>query len=1004
MVEPVAPSSPRLVEAKTVMPAVSERLLPRERLNATFAAMLQEHRVLGVWATAGAGKTTAVRQAASALGWPVAWLTLDPSDAAPGRLLAYLTAAISRVMTISHATGQPAATQINHFEAAALLAQALPQRRAVVVFDELERIADAPAALNVISGFLRYLHAEIRVVLIGRREVELDAMARLGFGAVGRLGEQQLAFNEKEAAEALRLHGLHAGDPQRVVEATGGWVTGVLFEAWKSREHVGGSGGEADPLAGYLAAEILDGLAAEEREFLIRTAVFDHVTSARAEAVGEARASQILQRLRAQHLPVTWLDDGSVLRCHPRFREYLRSLLDQRDPALTAQIRHDYGLTLAHEGRPEEALEELLASGYVASALEPAEHALPAAIGRLDLDLAQSWLDRFDAAGLNHAPFLLRAQLSVSIAREKFQQAVANADALCASNALDGTDPSGLEHRVLAAWAYWHVGRLDDMRDMLAGAPPGHGSEVIRYLSSLVEPDAPESIPQLAGGPLDALTLRISFARGRLADIRHAPVARWTPAASERASALRALGDLDETRRMLSEGPGALANLRFEGMVTAELMIDLGNEAEARDALMHARRRILDSGSYVLDAISRILAAKLELRLRRDARTALVILGGIESTGPARAYGYLAEQIDLWTGWALLLLDRDAEAVARLRAATESMQRADRILELPTAAVYRSEAEARLGDEAAATEAAGLALDAAARQGSRHLLFQTLADAPSVAARQLDSEDDPDGVWHDIGRVLEARSGLRVALPAPKLRLRDLGPPALIVDGHERRARITKTYALLAYLLEVDGRASRPELLDALFGGRDDDSSRAYLRQAAGILRSLLPDGVVLLREADLFLLQGVSAVETDSMRLRARLNSAAALLGEDRVAATTEVLEEYRGAVYLPGVECAWVDARREEINALLLSARIDTALAAFAANRFAVAGALLDEVVRTDPLRERAWRLLMRVSAAQGLDDRVIDAYRRCEAALDTVGLEPSPSTRLLVTGLRR
>jgi DNA-binding SARP family transcriptional activator len=97
-------------------------------------------------------------------------------------------------------------------------------------------------------------------------------------------------------------------------------------------------------------------------------------------------------------------------------------------------------------------------------------------------------------------------------------------------------------------------------------------------------------------------------------------------------------------------------------------------------------------------------------------------------------------------------------------------------------------------------------------------------------------------------------------------------------------------------------------------------------------------------------------------------------------------------------------VDSRREEINALLLSARIDTALAAFAVNRFAVAGALLDEVVRLDPLRERAWRLLMRVSAAQGLDDRVIDAYRRCEAALDTVGLEPSPSTRLLVTGLRR
>ena len=58
----------------------------------------------------------------------------------------------------------------------------------------------------------------------------------------------------------------------------------------------------------------------------------------------------------------------------------------------------------------------------------------------------------------------------------------------------------------------------------------------------------------------------------------------------------------------------------------------------------------------------------------------------------------------------------------------------------------------------------------------------------------------------------------------------------------------------------------------------------------------------------------------------------------------------------------------------------------------------------VRIDPLREQAWRLLMRVRAAQGLEDRVIDAYRSCEAALETVGLAPSVSTRLLVDGLRR
>ena len=49
-------------------------------------------------------------------------------------------------------------------------------------------------------------------------------------------------------------------DPSHAVEVTGGWVAGVLFEAWRSTEHVAGAGGEADALHGYLSSQILDQL------------------------------------------------------------------------------------------------------------------------------------------------------------------------------------------------------------------------------------------------------------------------------------------------------------------------------------------------------------------------------------------------------------------------------------------------------------------------------------------------------------------------------------------------------------------------------------------------------------------------------------------------------------------------------------------------------------------------------------------------------------------------
>jgi DNA-binding SARP family transcriptional activator len=993
-----------LVEAKTVVPGVTDRLVERRRLDEMISVLLEEHRVLGVWASAGAGKTTAVRQGVLSTGWPVAWLTLDSSDAAPGRFLEYLREALRRSLPMQGGDELLLGIQITHFEAAALLAQALPAVRTVVVIDEIERIADSAAALEVLCGFLRYLHPENRVILIGRREVEFAATARLGFDAVGRVGEAQLAFDAQEASSALDLRGISDVDPERVVEATGGWVTGVLFEAWKSREHVGGSGGEADPLAGYLSAEILDGLDPDEREFLIRTSVYDQVTVARAEALGEGDARRLLGSLHARHLPVTWLGDGGVLRCHPRFREYLRSLLDRREPQLVGELQHAFGRRLVCEGRHEEALEVLLAQGSLVEALPSAEAAIPAAIGRLDLDLVQSWLDRFAAAGLADQPFLLRAGLAVAVAHENHRVAIEMADALRALGALGPSGPGPLEDSVFAVWAYWHVGRLDDAREVLAATPPGHAHDLIRYVLSLVDEEPPESIPDLAGGPLDVLTLRVSFARGRLREVLSAPVDNWTPATSERASALRAVGDLEATRGMLSEAPGALANLRFEGMLKAELAIDLRQEHEAREALVIARKRIHDSGSLVLDTVSRLLAAKLELRVRRDPKSALVILRGVQAGNIAKNYRYLGELLGIWTGFALLLDGDIEQALIRLRAATSAMVRADRALELPAAGVYLAEAEARAGNEQLAAAAAQLALETADRQGSRYALFQGLSDFPAVTARQIELEDDPDGPWHEIGRSMALSGQVRVLSPSPLAHLRDLGAPVLLCGGEERRARIAKAYALLAYLLESDGRASRVELLDALFDGRDDNSTRAYLRQAAQTLRAMLPQEIVLLREAETFLLQGASLIETDTQRLRARLSSALTLVGDRRFDAACEVLDEHRGLEYLQGINCSWVETRREEVAELLTSARIDAAVGAIQVSRFATADALLYDVVQSDPLREQAWRLLMRVAAAQGLDDRVIETYRRCEQALTDIGLAPSAPTRHLIEGLRR
>jgi DNA-binding SARP family transcriptional activator len=97
-------------------------------------------------------------------------------------------------------------------------------------------------------------------------------------------------------------------------------------------------------------------------------------------------------------------------------------------------------------------------------------------------------------------------------------------------------------------------------------------------------------------------------------------------------------------------------------------------------------------------------------------------------------------------------------------------------------------------------------------------------------------------------------------------------------------------------------------------------------------------------------------------------------------------------------------VDERRERFIELAGKARVEAAQLAFGAGRYRQAEALAEAALEADPFKESAWRLVMRIAAVTGDDDRVIAAYRRCRSALGLLGAEPSPSTAQLLAALRR
>src|SRR5215213_750891 len=471
-----------------------------------------------------------------------------------------------------------------------LLAEATAGDPLLLVVDGMERLSGHDAALAVVGALVRYAPANLGIALLSRSEVALELGERGTVGNVATVGEAQLAFTPDEAAEALARAGRTGVDPARAVADTGGWVTGVLFEAWRSADHVQGVGGEADPLHGYLASQILSRLEPSARELLEVTSLLDEVTAERAEALGVAGAGELLVGLRARHLPVAWEQDRRCMRPHPRFREYLVERLGRRPATEVRALRRAHGELLLTEGHHEEAADELLRAGAPGEALAPAEQAIRRVVERLDFDLAERWLEELrPVAGASER--LTTAELMLAISREDFRRGVAVADRLAHTGERERLARSSPMSGAMMAWCLWHLGRIDDAREVIETTPRSPEADVVRYLLRLVrhEPDGqPDPAPRPSGGPLDALIMRVHYAHGRLPDVSHEPASSWVAAVDTpwRIGALRAMGRTEQALALYeATPPDAWSPAWTHGIVGAELMIDLGDLRQAREVL-----------------------------------------------------------------------------------------------------------------------------------------------------------------------------------------------------------------------------------------------------------------------------------------------------------------------------------------------------------------------------------------------------------------------------------
>src|SRR5436305_7491245 len=245
----------------------------------------------------------------------------------------------------------------------------------------------------------------------------------------------------------------------------------------------------------------------------------------------------------------------------------------------------------------------------------------------------------------------------------------------------------------MMAWSYWHLGRWRDAREVISAAPQSPEIEAVRFTLNLVDHELAGGRrirPTLSGSPLDALVMRGMSAHGRLQTLARAHASGWTAAVTEpwRIGLLRATGHPEQALELYERSQvGGWAHVWLHAMVGPEILIDLGQAAEARAAVMRGRELTQASGSLVFVMLNELIEAKMELRCNRDPDAALGVLDRLEDRRAAREYRFIGEAAAVWRGLAPLMLDRSADAAVDPERAAAPIAGSDWLLALPTAAV-----------------------------------------------------------------------------------------------------------------------------------------------------------------------------------------------------------------------------------------------------------------------------------------------------------------------------
>ena len=235
----------------------------------------------------------------------------------------------------------------------------------LIVLDDFDRLP-AQTVAGGIAALLAFDAAELRLLLITRRELRLGLQRLRVAGEVAEIRADDLAFTVDEAQELLTAAGVHLSEESlaRLHRRTEGWAAGLRLAAL-------GLAGCSDPdrfadrfsgaertVAEYLTGEVLESQRPAVRRLLRRTSMLESVSGPLANLLtGRSDGERTLLDLEAANAFVSSVDgDRTWFRYHPLLADLLKLELRRDAPADIEALHRAAGRWYAANGRPLEAI------------------------------------------------------------------------------------------------------------------------------------------------------------------------------------------------------------------------------------------------------------------------------------------------------------------------------------------------------------------------------------------------------------------------------------------------------------------------------------------------------------------------------------------------------------------------------------------------------------------------------------------------------------------------